>query len=76
MPLFTIGSCLGYVCGLTFGLPSHLCAALGYCCLFGAGTNTFFAPFFICIEAFGMEYLVFLIPVYILVYALDHKSSI
>lgn len=56
-PLFTIGSSLGAVIAVWFGLPPTFVAALGYSALFGSATNTFLAPILIGTECFGAQNL-------------------
>lgn len=56
-PLFSIGASLGAVLAGAFGLPVPFVAALGYVCVFGGATNTFFAPLFVGAELFGYELL-------------------
>lgn len=58
-PLFSIGASLGAVLAGLFGLPIPFVAAIGYVCVFGGATNTFFAPLFIGAELFGYELLPF-----------------
>jgi Chloride channel protein EriC len=57
MPLFTIGSLLGFILGTPFGLPPTFCAALGYAAIFASATNTFLAPFVLGCEVFGYNYM-------------------
>ena len=56
-PLFTIGATLGTVVATIVGVPLPLAAALGYAAIFGAATNTLFAPIFIGAEMFGFDTL-------------------
>ena len=56
-PLFTIGATLGAVVATIVGVPLPLAAALGYAAVFGAATNTLFAPIFIGAEMFGFDTL-------------------
>ena len=56
-PLFTIGATLGTVVATIVGVPLPLAAALGYAAVFGAATNTLFAPIFIGAEMFGFDTL-------------------
>ena len=56
-PLFTIGATLGAVVATIVGVPFPLAAALGYAAVFGAATNTLFAPIFIGAEMFGFDTL-------------------
>lgn len=53
LPLFAIGSSLGFVIGPLFGMDPAWSAALGYAAVFGAGTNTWLAPIMVGIEIFG-----------------------
>ena len=54
---FAAGSCLGSVAGAWLGLPPVAAACLGYAAVFGAATNTFIAPVFLCMELFGGSFL-------------------
>ena len=44
------------LCAL-FGVPPELAVCLGYAFVFGAATNTFFAPVLLCAESFGFGML-------------------
>lgn len=55
-PMFAIGASLGALLGPFFGLPSSFCAALGFCAVFGAGTNTWLSAIMIGMELFGYQY--------------------
>ena len=57
--LFAIGSSLGVIIAPVFGLNPLFVAALGYCSVFGAATNTFLAPIAIGMEVFGYQYFPF-----------------
>ena len=50
---FAAGACLGAVLGEALGLPPAFAACLGYAAVFGAATNTLFAPVLLCVELFG-----------------------
>lgn len=76
MPLFAIGSTLGAVFGMWMGLPPQICAALGYCAVFGAGTNTYFAPLIISLEAFGFGLFAPMFLVCTLAYLCNFNESI
>lgn len=54
-PLFAIGATLGVFLSSIIGIPLPLAAALGYAAVFGAATNTLFAPMLIGAEVFGFE---------------------
>lgn len=56
-PLFSIGATLGAASAVIFGVPFALAAALGYAAVFGAATNTLWAPIFIGCEVFGFDAL-------------------
>jgi len=56
-PLFTIGATLGTVLATIVGVPLPLAAALGYAAVFGAATNTLFAPILVGAEIFGFDLL-------------------
>ena len=75
-PLFSIGSALGAVMAMLFGLPVPLVAALGYAAVFGAATNTIIAPVFIGAEIFGYEYLPYFFAVCVLAYSSNGNNSI
>lgn len=56
-PLFTIGATLGTVLAAAVGVPLPIAAALGYAAVFGAATNTLFAPILVGAEIFGFDLL-------------------
>lgn len=56
-PLFTIGATLGTSVATIAGVPLPLAAALGYAAVFGAATNTLFAPILVGAEIFGFDLL-------------------
>ncbi len=56
-PLFTIGATLGTAVATIAGVPLPLAAALGYAAVFGAATNTLFAPILVGAEIFGFDLL-------------------
>ena len=75
-PLFTAGSCLGYVLGGLLGLPPVACAAFGYAAVFGSGTNTLLAAIFIEIEVFGSADMLPAIIICIIAYMINGNKSI
>lgn len=56
-PLFTIGATLGTTLATIVGVPLPIAAALGYAAVFGAATNTLFAPILVGAEIFGFDLL-------------------
>lgn len=50
---FAAGACLGSAVGSLLGIDPVLAACLGYAAVFGAATNTLFAPVLLCVESFG-----------------------
>lgn len=76
MPLFCIGASLGCVVGPLFGLPSEFAAALGFASVFGAATNTFFAPMFIGAEIFGFASFPYFFAVCAIAYFCNLNRSI
>ena len=56
-PLFTIGATLGTAVATIAGVPLPLAAARGYAAVFGAATNTLFAPILVGAEIFGFDLL-------------------
>lgn len=70
-PLFAIGATLGAWLATVFGLPIILIAAIGYAAVFGAATNTYFAPILIGVEVFGTEY----IPLFFIVCSISYFFS-
>lgn len=75
-PLFAIGASAGAVLAGLLGLPTELVAALGYCAVFGAATNTLLAPIFIGYEVFGANLIPYAIPVFALAYLVNRKQTI
>lgn len=75
-PLFSIGACPGVVLAGIIGLPAAVTAALGYVCVFGGATNTFFAPILIGAEVFGFDYLPYFFVACAVSYAFNMNKSI
>ena len=75
-PLFAIGSSLGVIIAPVFGLNPLFVAALGYCSVFGAATNTFLAPIAIGMEVFGYQYFPFFFVVCAIAYIVNQNESI
>lgn len=75
-PLFAIGSSLGVALAGLAGLPTPLVAALGYAAVFGAATNTLFAPILIGTEVFGYSYLPLFFVVCVVAYLFNMDKSI
>ena len=75
-PLFAIGSSLGVIIAPVFGLDPLFVAALGYCSVFGAATNTFLAPIAIDMEVFGYQYFPFFFIVCAISYIANQNESI
>lgn len=76
MPLFAIGATLGAALSSWLGLPQPLCAAIGYCAVFAAGTNTYFAALCICLEAFGPSLFIPVLIAVSLSYSINRNQSI
>lgn len=75
-PLFSIGTSLGVILGGIFGLPTMLCAALGYAAVFGSATNTLIAPIMIGLEVFGGADMVLFVIVCVIAYGVNGDISI
>ncbi|AMB99062.1 hypothetical protein AWM75_03170 [Aerococcus urinaehominis] len=75
-PMFTIGTCLGYVLAPWLGLPNLTVAALGYVTVFAVATNTVIAPMLITMEIFGPEIMPWALPVILLAYSLNGNFSV
>ncbi len=76
LTLFAIGSSLGAIIAPVFGLNPLFVAALGYCSVFGAATNTFLAPIAIGMEVFGYQYFPFFFVVCAIAYIVNQNESI
>lgn len=76
MPLFSIGSTLGFVIAPLIGMPPVLGAALGYAAVFGAGTNTWIAAIVVGMEIFGYEYFPLFFIVCSMAYIFNRNKSI
>lgn len=76
MPLFSIGTCLGYWIGSLIGIPPMFAAAMGYAALFAAGTNTLLAPIAIGMEIFGTQYFLPIFIVCAIAFLLNKNHSI
>lgn len=75
-PLFSIGASLGVVLGLVFPFSMTFLAAIGYCAVFSAATNTFLACFFIGVEVFGYGIAEYLLIACAISYLFSGKISI
>lgn len=75
-PLFSIGASLGAVSAVVFGVPFPLAAALGYAAVFGAATNTLWAPILIGCEVFGFDSLPAFFVVCVVAYVCNGGQSV
>ena len=75
-PLFAIGASFGVIIAEMTGMPVLLFAALGYCAVFGAATNTLLAPIFIGAEVFGYKYIPFFFAACTIAYMFNGNNSI
>ena len=75
-PLFAIGATFGTFVATMVGVPLPLAAALGYAAVFGAATNTLFAPMLIGAEVFGFEMLPAFFIVCVMAYVCNGGQSI
>ena len=75
-PLFAIGATFGVFLSSIIGIPLPLAAALGYAAVFGAATNTLFAPMLIGAEIFGFDLLPEFFVVCIAAYVCNGGQSI
>lgn len=75
-PLFSIGASLGAVSAVVFGVPFPLAAALGYAAVFGAATNTLWAPILIGCEIFGFDTLPAFFVVCVVAYVCNGGQSV
>ena len=75
-PLFAIGATFGTFVATMVGIPLPLAAALGYAAVFGAATNTLFAPMLIGAEVFGFEMFPAFFVVCIAAYVCNGGQSI
>lgn len=75
-PLFAIGATFGSFVATMVGVPLPLAAALGYAAVFGAATNTLFAPMLIGAEIFGFDMLPAFFVVCVTAYACNGGQSI
>lgn len=74
--LFAAGSCLGAAAGNWFGLDPAVAAALGYAAVFGAATNTLFAPVLLGVEIFGGASLPFMAIACLAAYLFNFGRSV
>lgn len=75
-PLFSIGTCLGFILGPLLGLDPLFAAAMGYVCVFGSATNTFLAPIAIGLEVFGYALFPYFFIVCSVGYIVNKNESI
>ena len=75
-PLFAIGATFGVFLSSIIGIPLPMAAALGYAAVFGAATNTLFAPMLIGAEIFGFDLLPAFFVVCIAAYVCNGGQSI
>ena len=75
-PLFSIGSCLGYVLGPVFGFDPMFGAALGFASVFCSGSNTLLAAILVGVESFGYNMLPFFAVVCFVSFIFNFNNSI
>ena len=75
-PLFSIGSCLGYVIAPMLGLDPMFGAALGFAAVFSSGTNTLLAAILVGVESFGYSMLPFFSVVCFISFIFNFNNSI
>ena len=75
-PLFSIGSCLGYVLGPVFGFDPMFGAALGFASVFCSGSNTLLAAILVGVESFGYNMLPFFSVVCFVSFIFNFNNSI
>ena len=75
-PLFAIGTTFGVFLSAIIEVPLPIAAALGYAAVFGAATNTLFAPMLIGAEIFGFDMLPAFFVVCIAAYVCNGGQSI
>lgn len=75
-PLFSIGSCLGYVLGPVFGFDPMFGAALGFASVFCSGSNTLLAAILVGVESFGYSMLPFFSVVCFVSFIFNFNNSI
>ena len=75
-PLFAIGATFGVFLSSIIGVPLPIAAALGYAAVFGAATNTLFAPMLIGAEIFGFDLLPAFFVVCVAAYVCNGGQSI
>ncbi len=75
-PLFSIGSCLGYVIAPAFGMDPMFGAALGFAAVFCSGTNTLLAAILVGVESFGYNMLPFFTVICFVAFIFNFNNSI
>lgn len=75
-PLFSIGSCLGYILGPVFGFDPMFGAALGFASVFCSGSNTLLAAILVGVESFGYNMLPFFAVVCFVSFIFNFNNSI
>ena len=75
-PLFSIGSCLGYVIAPVFGMDPMFGAALGFAAVFCSGTNTLLAAILVGVESFGYNMLPFFTVICFVAFIFNFNNSI
>ena len=75
-PLFSIGSCLGYVLGPVFGFDPMFGAALGFASVFCSGSNTLLAAILVGVESFGYSMLPFFSVVCFVSFIFNFNNSL
>ena len=76
VPLFAIGSTLGFVIAPLFGLPPDFVAALGLIAVFGSATGTVFSPVILATEIFKSEYGIYFIIISCVAYSFHSYQTI
>ena len=75
-PLFSIGSCLGYVLGPVFGFDPMFGSALGFASVFCSGSNTLLAAILVgveCSHSFRL-YVLYRLSLTLIIRSLQHRE--
>lgn len=76
VPLFAVGSTLGFVIAPMFGLPNEYVAALGLIAVFSSATGTVLSPIILASEIFNNEYAMHFALISFISYAFHSSKTI
>ena len=76
VPLFSIGSTLGFVIAPLFGLPNDFVAALGLIAVFSSASGTVLSPIVLAAEIFNNDYTIYFAIISCIAYSFHSYKTI